>query len=69
MVKPRIYWCYYPKLRRGFWRVQPRYHSRSPSDWPLRKVAYRMVEEMNRAIAPTEYPRQCVAKNAKEPAG
>lgn len=22
-MKPRVYWTYYPKLRRGYWRVSP----------------------------------------------
>lgn len=23
MRKPRVYWSYYPKLKRGYWRVSP----------------------------------------------
>lgn len=50
MNKPRIYWCYYPKLKRGYWRVRPRVGRSRWIDWEARKVAQRMVEQMNRAI-------------------
>lgn len=48
LEKPRIYWRYYPKLKRGFWAVSP-IASGKLSDWQLRKFAYEMVEQMNRA--------------------
>lgn len=61
MSKPRIYWCYYPKLRRGFWRVRPKDIKLKYSDWGVRQYAYRMVKEMNdaedRAFAAREAER------------
>lgn len=49
MKKPRIYWQFYPKSRRGYWRV---------SKMPYRSVklldawsfAHSMAREMNAAV-------------------
>ncbi|UUV44557.1 hypothetical protein RCMOTHERGOOSE_47 [Rhodobacter phage RcMotherGoose] len=55
-MKPRIYWIYYPKLRRGFWRVGEYAHRNSkhrPASGSFEpwRFAHRMAEEMNRAVA------------------
>lgn len=36
-MKPHIYWTYYPKSRRGYWRVT----EMPPNSWNVRSIALR----------------------------
>jgi len=54
--KPRIYWTYYPKLRRGYWRVNL-LPTRSTSNLEAWAFAHDMAREMNRALDDAGKPR------------
>ena len=45
--KPRIYWCFYPKSRRGYWRVSEMPKPFKPSDFPLWEQAHAFVQRLN----------------------
>lgn len=45
--KPRVYWCYYPKLKRGFWRVYSMKTMRSAHTLERWRFAHDMVKRMN----------------------
>lgn len=59
--KPRIFWQYYPKSKRGFWRI-----AATPSKWwkdrynsPIWRTAHKVVGKMNAEIADQiEYAHQ-----------
>jgi hypothetical protein len=46
-MKPRIYWHWYPKSKRGYWRVSP--IKRHAPTWMRNQWAYahRMCRQMN----------------------
>jgi len=46
-VKPRIYWTYYPKSKRGYWRVSAQPKLRTQNTLDLWTYAYNMAREMN----------------------
>lgn len=48
MLKPRIYWTYYPKMRRGFWRVNERPNRDKANTYPMWERAHAIVNRMNR---------------------
>lgn len=51
MDKPRIYWTYYPKLKRDYWRVSEM-PNRSTTTLDLWTYAHNMAREMNNHVEP-----------------
>lgn len=49
-AKPRIYWTYYPKSRRGYWRVSAMPKPRKPEDAPAWDKAHEFARRLNDAI-------------------
>lgn len=49
-VKPRIYWTYYPKSRRGYWRVSAMPKPWKPEDAPAWDKAHEFARRLNDAI-------------------
>lgn len=49
-VKPRIYWTYYPKSRRGYWRVSAMPKPWKPEDAPAWEKAHEFARRLNDAI-------------------
>lgn len=47
--RPRLYWTYYPKSRRGYWRVSPMPKPASNVDRDRWAYAHNMAREMNRS--------------------
>ncbi|WEL95577.1 hypothetical protein [Xanthomonas phage vB_XooS_NR08] len=50
-IKPRIYWQYYPKSRRGYWKVSHMPKPWKPEDAPFWDKAHEFVRRLNDAIA------------------
>lgn len=62
-MKPRIFWTHYPKLGRGYWRVDqmPKYPTPGDNYAKLRKrwvIAHNIAAQMNAAITFREKQRQ-----------
>lgn len=49
-AKPRIYWQYYPKSRRGFWKVSLMPKPWKPADAPAWEAAHAFARKLNDAI-------------------
>lgn len=49
-AKPRIYWTYYPKSRRGYWRVSAMPKPWNPADAPAWDKAHEFARRLNDAI-------------------
>lgn len=49
-AKPRIYWTYYPKSRRGYWRVSAMPKPWKPEDAPAWDKAHEFARRLNDAI-------------------
>jgi hypothetical protein len=56
MHKPRVYWKYYPTLRRGYWRVSPLPKNLEPGDRRLWGLAYDAVNRANLQIVVLRVP-------------
>lgn len=50
LAKPRIYWTYYPKSRRGYWRVSEMPKPWNPDDAPRWKLAHDYARRLNDEI-------------------
>jgi hypothetical protein len=48
--KPRIYWTYYPKSRRGYWRVSAMPNPWKPEDALAWNKAHKFARRLNDAI-------------------
>lgn len=49
-MKPRVYWCYYPKLKRGFWRVSMMPKHWSADDYKRWMQAHAVVRNENQKL-------------------
>lgn len=49
-MKPRVYWVYYPKLKRGFWRVSMLPNNPAPIDSWRWYAAHEAVTKVNNKI-------------------
>lgn len=49
-IKPRIYWQYYPKSRRGYWKVSHMPKPWKPEDAPFWDKAHEFARRLNDAI-------------------
>lgn len=49
-MKPRVYWVYYPKLKRGFWRVSPMTPPVQAGDYQRWRDAHSAVAKVNSTI-------------------
>lgn len=49
-IKPRIYWKYYPKSRRGYWKVSHMPKPWKPEDAPFWDKAHEYARRLNDAI-------------------
>lgn len=52
MSKPRVTWKYYPKLKRGFWRVLPMPRTRTLDTYRLWRIAHAEVSKANNREQP-----------------
>lgn len=53
-TKPRVYWKYYPKLGRGFWKVSPLPIRIGPQEYALWKTAHYEVMRANKGQSPMD---------------
>lgn len=51
-AKPRIYWTYYPRSRRGYWRVSHIPIKPTKRQRDLWQYAHTMCQQMNRSNDP-----------------
>lgn len=56
-LKPRIYWAYYPKSRRGYWRVSMMDHY--PTSTLLERKRWRFAHRMVRQMNEQDHDRDC----------
>jgi len=56
MIKPRVYWVYYSKLKRHFWRVSRMPLIRTTKVLDLWTYAHNMAREMNNHEGPEDMP-------------
>lgn len=69
VIKPRIVWVYYPKLKRGYWRVcaMPPWFKRAKTARVYWRYAYRMASQMNaEVVSPYELEREIMARKVKQ---
>lgn len=52
-MKPRIFWTFYPKSNRGYWRVSKIPRHPTPEHLQLWGHAHRLKMAMNEALEPS----------------